>query len=157
MPTGLLSLTLLVLGPTCGRNRSSPVASPGPPRVHSGLVYLQAMPLVVDLGGRNRIGFVGGLYYRFTIFGRLLGGLLIGGAMDLFGDQRVLGGDAALSAGSVLLRRGQTAATGRARGAHPPGGRSAHRRARHRLRLNLDVTATGNQYSCAGAAGCFSP
>ena len=73
-----------------------------------GLVNVQAMPLVADLGGRNRIGFFVGLYYLFTMVGQMLGGPVIGGAMDLFGDQGLFyGGAAAYALGFVLLRRGQ--------------------------------------------------
>ncbi len=73
-----------------------------------GLVNVQAMPLVADLGGRNRIGFYVGLYYLFTMVGQMLGGPVVGGAMDLFGDQGLFyGGAAAFALGFVLLRRGQ--------------------------------------------------
>ncbi|MFW5934069.1 MAG: MFS transporter [Actinomycetota bacterium] len=73
-----------------------------------GLVNVQAMPLVADLGGRNRIGFYVGLYYLFTMVGQMLGGPVIGGAMDLFGDQGLFyGAAAAFALGFVLLRRGQ--------------------------------------------------
>lgn len=72
------------------------------------LVTIQALPLIADLGGRNRIGFYVGMYYLFTMVGNMVGPTVIGGAMDLFGDQGLFYGSAAASAaGLLLLRRGQ--------------------------------------------------
>lgn len=72
------------------------------------LVTIQALPLIADLGGRNRIGFYVGMYYLFTMVGNMVGPTIIGGSMDLFGDQGLFYGSAAASAaGFVLLRRGQ--------------------------------------------------
>jgi maltose/moltooligosaccharide transporter len=72
------------------------------------LVTIQALPLIADLGGRNRIGFYVGMYYLFTMVGNMLGPTVIGASMDLFGDQGLFYGSAAASAaGFVLLRRGQ--------------------------------------------------
>jgi maltose/moltooligosaccharide transporter len=72
------------------------------------LVTIQALPLIADLGGRNRIGFYVGMYYLFTMVGNMVGPSIIGGAMDVFGDQGLFYGSAAASAaGFVLLRRGQ--------------------------------------------------
>jgi maltose/moltooligosaccharide transporter len=71
------------------------------------LVTIQALPLIADLGGRNRIGFYVGMYYLFTMVGNMLGPAVIGASMDLFGDQGLFYGSAAASAaGFVLLRRG---------------------------------------------------
>ncbi len=73
-----------------------------------GLVNVQAMPLVADLGGRDRIGFYVGMYYLFTMAGQMLGPAFLGGAMDLFGNQGLfIGGSAAFLGGFVLLRAGQ--------------------------------------------------
>jgi len=73
-----------------------------------GLVNVQAMPLIADLGGRNRIGFFVGLYYLFTMVGQMIGPALLGGAMDLFGDQGLFyGGAAAFVGGFVLLSIGK--------------------------------------------------
>jgi diguanylate cyclase (GGDEF)-like protein len=72
------------------------------------LVNVQAMPLIADLGGRNRIGFYIGMYYLFTMVGQMLGSPVIGGVMDLFGDGAMFYGAAgAYALGFVLLRRGQ--------------------------------------------------
>ena len=71
------------------------------------LVTIQALPLIADLGGRNRIGFYVGMYYLFTMVGNMVGPSIIGAAMDVFGDQGLFYGSAAASAaGFVLLRRG---------------------------------------------------
>lgn len=73
-----------------------------------GLVNVQAMPLIADLGGRNRIGFFVGLYYLFTMIGQMVGPALLGGAMDLVGDQGLFyGGAAAFIGGFVLLLIGK--------------------------------------------------
>ncbi len=72
------------------------------------LVNVQAMPLIADLGGRNRIGFYIGMYYLFTMVGQMFGSPVIGGVMDLFGDESMFYGAAgAYAVGFVLLRRGQ--------------------------------------------------
>ena len=73
------------------------------------LVNVQAMPLIADLGGRNRIGFYIGMYYLFTMVGQMLGSPIIGGVMDLFGDGAMFYGAAgAYALGFVLLRRGRS-------------------------------------------------
>ncbi len=73
-----------------------------------GLVNVQAMPLIADLGGRNRIGFFVGLYYLFTMVGQMIGPALLGGSMDLFGDQGMFyGGAAAFVGGFLLLLHGK--------------------------------------------------
>ena len=73
-----------------------------------GLVNVQAMPLVADLGGRDRIGFYVGMYYLFTMAGQMVGPAVLGGAMDLLGNQGMfVGGAAAFLGGLVLLRAGQ--------------------------------------------------
>ncbi len=72
------------------------------------LVNVQAMPLIADLGGRNRIGFYIGMYYLFTMVGQMLGTPVIGAVMDLFGDEAMFYGAAgAYALGFLLLRRGQ--------------------------------------------------
>jgi len=72
------------------------------------LVNVQAMPLIADLGGRNRIGFYIGMYYLFTMVGQMVGSPIIGGVMDLFGDEAMFyGAGGAYAVGFVLLRRGQ--------------------------------------------------
>ncbi len=72
------------------------------------LVNVQAMPLIADLGGRNRIGFYIGMYYLFTMVGQMLGSPIIGGVMDLFGDEAMFyGAGGAYAVGFLLLRRGQ--------------------------------------------------
>ncbi len=72
------------------------------------LVNVQAMPLIADLGGRNRIGFYIGMYYLFTMVGQMFGSPVIGAVMDLFGDESMFYGAAgAYALGFVLLRRGQ--------------------------------------------------
>ena len=73
-----------------------------------GLVNVQAMPLVADLGGRDRIGFYVGMYYLFTMFGQMLGPSVLGFSMDLFGDQGMFyAGSTVFLGGFVLLRAGQ--------------------------------------------------
>ncbi len=73
-----------------------------------GLVNVQAMPLVADLGGRDRIGFYVGMYYLFTMFGQMIGPFVLGSAMDVFGNQGMFyAGAAAFAGGFVLLRAGQ--------------------------------------------------
>ena len=75
-----------------------------------GLVNVQAMPLVADLGGRDRIGFYVGMYYLFTMFGQMLGPFVLGSAMDLVGNQGMFyAGAAAFIGGFVLLLAGQRA------------------------------------------------
>jgi len=75
-----------------------------------GLVNVQAMPLIADLGGRDRIGFYVGMYYLFTMFGQMLGPFILGSAMDLVGNQGMFyAGAAAFIGGFILLRAGQKA------------------------------------------------
>ena len=45
-----------------------------------GLVKVQAMSLVADLGGRDRIGIYVGMYDRFTVFGQMPGPFVLGSA-----------------------------------------------------------------------------
>jgi maltose/moltooligosaccharide transporter len=73
-----------------------------------GLVNVQAMPLIADLGGRDRIGFYVGMYYLFTMFGQMLGPFVMGSAMDLFGNDGLFyAGAVAFLGGFVLLRAGR--------------------------------------------------
>jgi maltose/moltooligosaccharide transporter len=72
------------------------------------LVNVQAMPLIADLGGRDRIGFFIGLYYIFTMTGQMIGPFILGSAMDLMGNQGMfIGGAFVYAMGFVLLRAGQ--------------------------------------------------
>jgi maltose/moltooligosaccharide transporter len=74
------------------------------------LVNVQAMPLIADLGGRDRVGFYIGLYYIFTMTGQMVGPFVLGTAMDLVGNQGMfLGGAVVYAAGFVLLRAGRRA------------------------------------------------
>ena len=71
------------------------------------LVNVQAMPLVADLGGRDRVGFYVGLYYIFTMAGQMVGPFVLGSAMDLLGNEGMfIAGAAAVATGFVLLRAG---------------------------------------------------
>ncbi len=72
-----------------------------------GLVNVQAMPLVADLGGRNRIGFYVGMYYLFTMAGQMTGPFVLGTAMDLVGNAGMFyAGALTFLGGFVLLRAG---------------------------------------------------
>lgn len=71
------------------------------------LVNVQAMPLIADLGGRDRIGFYIGLYYIFTMTGQMLGPSILGLFMDLLGNQGMfIAGAAVYALGFVLLKKG---------------------------------------------------
>jgi maltose/moltooligosaccharide transporter len=72
------------------------------------LVNVQAMPLIADLGGRDRVGFYIGLYYIFTMTGQMVGPFVLGLAMDLMGNQGMFIAAAGVYVlGFVLLRTGQ--------------------------------------------------
>ncbi len=72
------------------------------------LVNVQAMPLIADLGGRDRIGFYIGLYYIFTMTGQMVGPFVLGTAMDLLGNQGMfIAGAVVYALGFVLLRAGR--------------------------------------------------
>lgn len=72
------------------------------------LVNVQALPLIADLGGRQRIGFYVGLYYIFTMTGQMLGPAALGGLMDLIGYSGLfIGGAAFYALGLLLLTLGQ--------------------------------------------------
>ncbi len=72
------------------------------------LVNVQAMPLIADLGGRDRVGYYIGLYYVFTMFGQMIGPFVLGSAMDLMGNQGMfIAGAAVYTLGFFLLRAGQ--------------------------------------------------
>jgi maltose/moltooligosaccharide transporter len=72
------------------------------------LVNVQAMPLIADLGGRDRIGFYIGLYYVFTMTGQMIGPSVLGLAMDLMGNQGMfIAGAVVYALGFLLLRAGQ--------------------------------------------------
>lgn len=71
------------------------------------LVNVQAMPLIADLGGRDRIGFYIGLYYIFTMTGQMIGPSVLGLSMDVMGNHGMfVGGAAVYALGFVLLRAG---------------------------------------------------
>ncbi len=71
------------------------------------LVNVQAMPLIADLGGRDRVGFYIGLYYIFTMFGQMIGPFVLGSAMDLMGNHGMfVAGAGVYALGFVLLRAG---------------------------------------------------
>lgn len=66
------------------------------------------MPLIADLGGRDRVGFYIGLYYIFTMTGQMIGPFVLGSAMDLLGNQGMfIGGAVVYGLGFLLLRAGQ--------------------------------------------------
>ncbi len=72
------------------------------------LVNVQAMPLIADLGGRDRIGFYIGLYYVFTMTGQMLGPSVLGLSMDIMGNQGMfIGGAVVYALGFILLRAGR--------------------------------------------------
>ncbi len=72
------------------------------------LVNVQAMPLIADLGGRDRVGFYIGLYYVFTMCGQMVGPFVLGSAMDLMGNQGMfIAGAIVYALGFLLLRAGQ--------------------------------------------------
>jgi len=72
------------------------------------LVNVQAMPLIADLGGRDRVGYYIGLYYIFTMTGQMVGPFVLGSAMDLLGNQGMfIAGAAVYALGFLLLRAGQ--------------------------------------------------
>jgi len=68
------------------------------------LVNVQAMPLIADLGGRDRIGFYIGLYYVFTMTGQMIGPSVLGLSMDLMGNHGMfVAGAAVYLLGFLLL------------------------------------------------------
>jgi maltose/moltooligosaccharide transporter len=72
------------------------------------LVNVQAMPLIADLGGRDRIGFYIGLYYVFTMTGQMIGPSVLGLSMDLMGNHGMfVAGAVVYALGFLLLRAGQ--------------------------------------------------
>ena len=67
-------------------------------------VLVPAYPLVVGLGGRDRIGFYTGMYYLFGSGAAIIAPALVGGAMDVFGNPALLLASAfALALGIALL------------------------------------------------------
>ncbi len=72
------------------------------------LVNVQGMPLIADLGGRDRVGYYIGLYYVFSMTGQMVGPFVLGSAMDLLGNQGMfIAGAAVYALGFFLLRAGQ--------------------------------------------------
>lgn len=70
------------------------------------LIDVPSLPVVADLGGRERIGLHVGLFYVFTMSGQMLGPFVLGAAMDLLGDHGMLMGASATYLVAVLLLRG---------------------------------------------------
>lgn len=71
------------------------------------MVNVQAMPLIADFGGRDRVGFYIGLYYVFTMLGQMIGPATLGLAMDLIGNSGMfIAGAIFFLLGFVLLRAG---------------------------------------------------
>ncbi len=72
------------------------------------LVNVQAMPLIADFGGRDRVGFYIGLYYVFTMVGQMMGPFALGLTMDIVGNQGMfMAGAAFFFLAYVLLRAGE--------------------------------------------------
>lgn len=72
------------------------------------LVNVQAMPLIADFGGRDRVGFYIGLYYVFTMIGQMTGPFILGLTMDLIGNQGMfIAGAAFFFLAYGMLRTGQ--------------------------------------------------
>jgi len=72
------------------------------------LVNVQAMPLIADFGGRDRVGFYIGLYYVFTMIGQMVGPFMLGLAMDLIGNQGMfIGGAAFFFMAYIMLKVGE--------------------------------------------------
>lgn len=67
-----------------------------------------AVAIVADLGGRDRIGFLIGMYYVFIMTGQMVGPFVLGLAMDLLGAQGMWLAAAALTLlAMVFLRAGR--------------------------------------------------
>jgi len=72
------------------------------------LINVQAMPLIADLGGRDRVGFYIGLYYVFTMTGQMIGPSVLGFSMDLIGNEGMfIAGALVYGLGFLLLRQGR--------------------------------------------------
>lgn len=72
------------------------------------MINVQAMPLIADFGGVDRVGFYIGLYYVFTMIGQMIGPAILGGAMDLMGNHGMfIAGAACFFIGFLLLRAGR--------------------------------------------------
>ena len=72
------------------------------------LFAVPAVALVADLGGRDRIGFVIGLYYVFTMTGQMIGPFVVGSTMDVFGNRAMWAAAAAITLLSLgLLQAGR--------------------------------------------------
>lgn len=72
------------------------------------LINVQAMPLIADLGGRDRVGYYIGLYYVFTMTGQMIGPSVLGFSMDIMGNEGMfISGAAVYALGFVLLRAGR--------------------------------------------------
>ena len=74
------------------------------------LVLVPAYPLVVGLGGRERIGFYTGMYYLFGSAAAIVAPALVGAGMDLFGNRALFAVAAlALTLGAWALARARAA------------------------------------------------
>ena len=72
------------------------------------LVNVQAMPLIADFGGKDRVGFYIGLYYVFTMIGQMMGPFFLGLSMDIIGNQGMfIAGAAFFFLANLMLRTGQ--------------------------------------------------
>ncbi len=72
------------------------------------LVNVQAMPLIADFGGRDRVGFYIGLYYVFTMIGQMIGPFFLRLSMDIIGNKGMfIAGAAFFFLANVMLRTGQ--------------------------------------------------
>lgn len=72
------------------------------------LVNVQAMPLIADFGGRDRVGFYIGLYYVFTMIGQMIGPSILGLTMDIIGNHGMfIAGAAFFFIAYVMLWVGQ--------------------------------------------------
>lgn len=72
------------------------------------LINVQAMPLIADFGGRDRVGFYIGLYYVFTMIGQMSGPFFLGLSMDIIGNHGMfIVGALFFLLAYVMLRIGQ--------------------------------------------------
>ena len=72
------------------------------------LINVQAMPLIADFGGRDKVGFYIGLYYVFTMIGQMMGPFALGLSMDIIGNQGMfIAGAAFFFLAFIMLRIGK--------------------------------------------------
>lgn len=121
MIVGLALLSALYLVATPLRTPGAVAAILGVAGVAWPLFAVPAIALVADLGGRDRIGFVIGLYYAVTMTGQMIGPFVVGATMDLLGNRAMWVTAAAVTSVSLGLL-----VTGHRRLARRPG-EAAHR------------------------------